>query len=446
MRIPNAYEKSVFQSRREAFLNRLEPNGIAILPSAPRVYRNLDIPYPYRQDNNFYYLTGLEHPDTIAVMDAASSRKRFILFLPRQKPRDDLYEGKLLDRRKAQEAFGADEVLYTDQFPTRIMRIVKKDRPIYYTFGIHPMLDQRIYRLFVHRRSGGLWPILDPAPIIAEMRLIKTEADFRMGFQQALDITITAVNQTLPTIRPGLFEYQIQATLEYHFRRQGSPRTGFSSIVASGPNSCILHYTQNRRRLQQGEVLLLDCGAEFGYYTADVTRTVPISGRFNPQQLRIYNIVLQAHQTAIRQIRPGVTRKQVDNTLNDFLADALLELGLIRRKKDYKHYTIHGYMHWLGLDVHDVGGYTRNGKSIAFQPGMVLTIEPGVYIREDVLERLKKAGNTPADLEKIAPRVREFLHIGIRVEDDLIVTRDGCRVLTEGIPREAEEIEALMQS
>ncbi|NOX38139.1 MAG: M24 family metallopeptidase [Calditrichaeota bacterium] len=445
MQVPNSFQKTVFQSRRETFLSRLDPPGVVILASRPKAIRNLDTPYPYRQDSNFYYLTGLELPDSIAVMDAESSRKRFILYIPRQNTRARLYEGPLPDPEQIKATFGADQVLYTDQFSSSIGRFVKKDRPIYYTFGIHRQLDEQILQLFHQRRSGGLWPILDPFPILARMRLIKSEVDFQMGFQKAIDITIRAIKETLPAIRPGMFEYEVQALIEYHFRRQGSPRNGFDSIIASGPNCGILHYVENHRQLQEGDLLLIDCGAEFHYYTADITRTVPVSGTFQPAQRQIYDIVLQAQQLAIDHIQPGKTRKQVEQVVNDFMAQALLDLGLIRRKKDYKHYTIHGYTHWLGMDVHDVGGYAQDGRPLRYQPGMVMTVEPGIYIREDVLERLRKAGNTAGDLAAIERRIGDFLNIGVRIEDDVRVTRDGCEVLTDDLPRTADAIEALMR-
>ncbi len=445
MQLPNSFQKTVFQSRRETFLSRLDPPGIVILASRPKVFRNLDTPYPYRQESNFYYLTGLELPDSIAVMDATRNGKQFVLYIPRQNTRAQLYEGTLPTMEQIKTAFGADQVLFTDQFFSSIGRLVKKDCPIYYTFGIHRQLDEQILQLFHKRRSGGLWPILDPFPILAHMRLIKSEIDFQMGLQQAIAITIRAIKETLPKIGPGMFEYEVQALLEYHFRRQGSPRNGFDSIIASGPNCGILHYVENRRQLQKDDLLLIDCGAEFNYYTADITRTVPVSGHFLPAQRQIYQIVLQAQQLAIDHIQPGKTRKQVEQRVTDFLAQALLDLGLIRRKKDVKHYTIHGYTHWLGMDVHDVGGYVREGNPLHYQPGMVMTVEPGIYIREDVLERLRKAGNTAADLAAIEQRIGDFLNIGIRIEDDVRVTADGCEVLTRELPRTAEAIEALMR-
>ncbi len=435
----------LYAHRRSVFFQHIDPDSVVILPGNSLVYRNLDTPYPFRQQSDFYYLTGYEAPDAIAVFVPGNKRYRFTLFVHRPSEREILYDGRTVELKTIQQQYGATAVYFTDQFPRVIQRIIKRDRPIYYPFGHHSHWDEFMVTHFVQKRSGGLWPIIDPLPIIHQLRRIKTEADFSAGLQAAIDITGQGIMAGIQATRPGKWEYQIQAEIEYTFRQLGAQREGFQSIVASGPNTGILHYVQNNRRLEKGDLLLMDCGAEVNYFTGDLTRTVPVDGQFTPEQRQIYDLVLHAQQTGIERMKPGATRKEVTRAVDAVLQQGLRELGLIERDKDFKIFTIHGYVHWLGMDVHDVGGYTQRGADIAFQPGMVMTIEPGVYVRRDALQRLKKNGAPDDQLRRIAKKIEKYLNIGVRIEDNILITENGNQVLSAAVPKSAAEIEKMMK-
>ncbi len=435
----------LFARRRETFLQLIDPDGVVILPGNQLVARNLDTPYPFRQYSDFYYLTGYEEPGAIAVMVPGSQRYRFVLFVHRPTEREILYDGRTSDRQFIQQHYGASRVYFTEQFEAVIQRIVRRDRPIYYPYGWQPQWDAVIQKLFLSRRSGGLWPLIDPLPIIHRMRRIKHGTDLQAGLLQAVAITSEGLQAGIRSVQPGRWEYQVQATIEATFLNQGAQRLAFQSIIASGPNSGILHYVRNNRQMQAGEVVLMDCGAEYQYYCGDLTRTVPVNGTFSRAQREIYTLVLHALKTGITACRPGTTRKEVTRQMDAVLQEGLQRLGLIERPGDFKHYTIHGYIHWLGMDVHDVGGYTHEGEDIPFEPGMVMTVEPGIYIREDVLSRLQKARVPQDQLERIAKKIQKYLNIGIRIEDNIVITEKGNQVLSANLPREIEDIEAIMK-
>ena len=439
-------DTDLFAQRREAFFRKIDRDAVVILPGNSLVCRNLDTPYPFRQQSDFYYLTGYDAPDAVAVFVPNNRRYRFVLFVHRPTEREILYDGRAVDTKALQQQYGATAVYFTDQMGKLLPRIVKWDRPIYYPFGHHPKWDEFIVNQFVTKRSGGQWPIMDPLPIIHELRRIKTAADFSAGLQEAIAITGEGLLAGIRAVQPGKWEYQIQAEIEYMFRQRGAQREAFQSIIASGPNAGILHYVRNNRQLQAGDLVLMDCGAEVNYYCGDLTRTVPVSGRFTPEQRQIYELVLRAQQTGIAHMKPGVTRKAVTEAIDNVLQEGLKELGLIEREADFKIFTIHGYIHWLGMDVHDVGGYTRRGVDIPFQPGMVMTIEPGVYVREDALQRLRKKGVPAEQLERIAKKIKKYLNIGVRIEDNIVITEDGNRNLSAEIPKTVEDIESLMRT
>lgn len=441
---PSPELQAVFHQRREALMARLGPGALAVFPSRPVHLRNLDVEYPYRQESNLYYLTGFEEPDAIAVLRPFDARYRFVLFVARQSPRSRFYEGDYAGLEGARRFFGADTAFYFDQFKDQLGWVMQGERTLYYTFGINPEVDRIIAGQLVERRSRSNYPIVDPQPLVAELRLIKNEGDWKAGFQKAIDISVAAHIEAIRAIHPGMGENEVQAIFQYVYRKNGSPRDAYPPIIGSGPNSCILHYGKNNRVMQAGEVVLMDCAAEYGYYAADITRTVPVNGRFSEAQKTIYNLVLKAQEAAIQAVRPGLVKARLDTLIEDVLSNGLLELGFIRRKEDFSVYTLHKYAHWLGLDVHDVGGYTRNGRSIVLQPGMVFTVEPGIYVRPDVIDRLRARGYSEEALQEIARRIEPYLNIGVRIEDDVLVTDNGHRVLTAGVPRTVEAIEQLM--
>lgn len=434
-----------FALRREDFMKKMQPGSVAIFPSKPVYLRNLDVEYEYRQESNLYYLTGFEEPEAILVLHPSHPKYRHILYVRERNPARETYDGPRYGTSGAMKVFRADTALSVNNFKNTIRQFVGHDKPIFYSFGINPAIDDQMRELVIEKRASGNWPVIDPAPIIAEMRLIKTDADFSLGLQRAIDISANAHIEAMKSIEPGMYEYEIQAVFEYVFRKEGSPRNGFPCIVGSGPNTGILHYNVNRRKMEDGDLVLMDCAAEFGYYSSDITRTVPVNGRFTKEQREVYQIVLDAQQAAIGMVRPGLVRRDLEAVIDSTLGSGLVRLGLLKDRKDFKIFTLHGYAHWIGLEVHDVGAYLVDGQSRALQTGMVFTIEPGIYVRPDVIEKMKDRGYTKADLDRIRPVVERYLNIGVRIEDNILVTDSGYKNLTATVPREISDIESLMQ-
>jgi len=443
---PVQLDPAVFAQRRATFMARMDQNALAIFPSKPVYLRNLDIEYPYRQESNFYYLSGFEEPEAILLIDPSAPKYQYVMFVRERNRRRETYDGPRAGVEGAMTIFGADTALYVTEFESAVPKFIGHDRPIYYTFGINPERDRWMTHNFIERRSRGNWPIIDPAPILDQMRVIKNEGDLKMGLARAIDISAAAHVAAMKAIQPGMYEYEIQAVFEYVFRKNGSPRNGYESIVGSGPNSTILHYQINNRKLREGEMILMDCGAEFGYYSADVTRSVPTNGRFSQAQRDIYEIVLRAQSAAIEMVKPGIQKSVLDKAINEILGNGLVRLGLVRDKKDYRMFSLHGYSHWIGLEVHDVGAYTKNGKSVILQPGMVFTVEPGLYVRPDVFDKMLEKGYTEKEIGKIRPRVEKYMHIGVRIEDDILVTESGHKNLSAAAPRQIKDIESLMRA
>jgi len=443
---PLQKDPAVFAQRRSAFMAEMDQNAVALFPSKPVYLRNLDIEYKYRQESNFYYLSGFEEPEAILLLNPSEPRYKYVMFVRERNRRRETYDGPRAGVEGAMSTFGADTALYVTEFEKSVIKFVGYDRPIYYTFGINPERDHWMTQNVVEKRSRGNWPIIDPAPILDQMRVIKNDGDWNMGLTRAIDISAAAHIAAMKAIQPGIYEYEIQAIFEYVFRKNGSPRNGYDSIVGSGPNSTILHYQINTRKLQDGDMILMDCGAEYGYYSADITRSVPTNGRFSKEQRDIYEIVLQAQSAAIDMVKPGIQKSALDETINEILGSGLLRLGFVRDKKDYRMFSLHGYSHWIGLEVHDVGAYTKNGKSVILQPGMVFTVEPGLYIRPDVFDKMHEKGYSEKEIEKIRNRVEKYMNIGVRIEDDIVVTRSGHKNLSAAAPREMDEIEKLMRA
>lgn len=442
---PVPLDMDAFAQRREAFMQQMQPNSVALFPSKPVYLRNLDVEYPYRQESNFYYLSGFEEPESMLLIKPSHPRYKFVMFVRERNRRRETYEGPRAGVEGAMQTFRADTTLYIGEFQQKVRMFVGHDRTLYYTFGINPETDAWMEDLFVERRSGGVWPIIDPAPILAEMRLIKKESDWEMGLARAIDISEAAHIEAIKCIEPGMFEYEIQAVFEYVFRKMGSPRNGYPCIVGSGPNSTILHYSANNRRMRDGDMLLMDCGAEYGYYSADITRTVPVNGRFSPEQRELYEIVLEAQTTAMQMVRPGIRKNELDKAIDKVLGEGLVELGFIKEPRHHRLFSLHGYAHWIGLEVHDVGAYTRDGESITLEPGMVFTIEPGLYVRPDVFEKMREIGYSEEEIADQRPKIERYMHIGIRIEDDVAVTEDGYENLSAEVPKTIEALEDLMK-
>ena len=434
-----ALTEELTKKRREEFLNRIR-GGAAIFPSAPVALRNGDVDHDYRQDTDFYYLTGFEEPGAVAVLVPDHPEHRFALFVqPKDRDRE-VWTGVRAGEVGAVHDYGADVAFTSDKLDPELANLVQGADRLYYRFGSDLRFDQRIIGLLKRfgreRQRNGVGPnaVIDPAEMLHEMRLIKTEADLDF-LRRAIDITCEGHRAAIRAIKPGAFEYEIEAALSYVFRKSGSPRHGYPPIVASGSNATVLHYTANRRRLCASDLVLIDAGAEYGYYTGDVTRTLPASGKFDPEQRNVYDLVLEAQIEAIEEVKPGVPFIEPHNRAVKVLTEGLVRLGLLEgdideliKEEKYKEFYMHRTSHWLGMDVHDAGPYKVGDEWRGLEPGMVLTIEPGLYIRED-------AGN-------VDPRYRG---IGVRIEDDILVTPDGCEILSAGVPKNVCEIEELMR-
>jgi Xaa-Pro aminopeptidase len=442
---PLQLDMSVFAQRRAIFMSRMEPRSAAIFAAAPEYMRNLDVEYEYRQESNFYYLSGFEEPESILLLVRSPENVKYIMFVQKREPRSEAYEGPRPGVEGAMTFYKADTAFTVDEFEQLIYRFVPHDAMVYYTFGVNSRLDDIVKRLFIQRRSAGDWPISDPAPLVAEMRVIKNEGDFQMGLERAIDISAQAHREAIRSIHPRMYEYEAQAIFEYVYRKNGSPRNAYPCIIGSGPNSSVLHYSTNMRRMNDGEVVVMDCGAEYGYYAADITRTVPVNGTFSREQRALYQLVLNAQNAAMNAVRPGLAKSALDSIINDVLAKGLLQLGLVKNARDFRVYTRHGYSHWLGLDVHDVGSYTVNGTSRRLAPGMVFTLEPGVYVSPQIYDALKHRGYTEDEVAQLRPIVDRYMNIGIRIEDDVLVTEGGFRNLSASAPREVDAIEHLMK-
>jgi Xaa-Pro aminopeptidase len=428
---PPQLDMKVFAERRKIFMEKIDSLGTAIFPCKPEYSRNGDVNYEYRQESNFYYLSGFEEPEALLVMNPSFLKNKFVMFVRKRDLRREVWNGPRAGIEGAMTMFGADTAVYYDDFDKLMLRFRSRG-PLYYRFGVNPEIDTKIEKAF----SGGTSPIIDPSYILSEMRVIKNDGDWKMGMKQCIDISALAQREAIKSVKPEMFEYELQGMFEYIYRKSGSPRNGYPCIVGSGPNSTILHYDKNDRQMHDGEVVLMDCAAEYGYYSADITRTVPVNGKFSPAQKDIYRIVLNAQNAAMKLVKPGVEIKRLETAIDSVLGNGLRTLGLIKNEKDFRLFSIHGYSHWIGLEVHDVGAYSLSGKSRRLEPGMVFTIEPGIYVRPTIYADLKEKGYTDDEITRIKPIADHYMNIGVRIEDDIEVTERGYINLSESVPRE----------
>jgi Xaa-Pro aminopeptidase len=432
-----------FKARREALM-KANPSSVFIFPSAVEVLRNPDVYYPFRQESNLYYLTGFAEPESFLVLAPSKSQPgshRSILFVQHRDPDKEMWEGARYGTEGAVDIFGVDEAFTVDQFDKRLSELVTGVEHVFYRIGLSDPMDRRVLAaLEVCRRSLGrsgksLAPIGDPNELLGEMRMYKAPEEVD-ALRRACQITALGHRTAMQETRPGMKEYEVEALVDYVFRKNGCARLGYGSIVAAGANAACLHYRANNDTLRDGELLLIDAGGEYGYYTSDITRTFPIGREFSRGQARAYDLVLKVQKQCIEMVRPGVTLPQIHRRAVESMTEGLLELGLLKGKFDelvqsnsYRRYYPHSTSHWLGMDVHDVGLYTRNGEPRLLEPGMCFTIEPGFYVQP-------KDRETP----------EEYRDIGIRIEDDILVTTQGCEVLTRDAPKERAELEALKSS
>jgi Xaa-Pro aminopeptidase len=465
-----------FFERRQRFAAALG-DGLAVVPGGIESLRNGDVNFEFRQASDFFFLTGFDEPDAVAVINPAHAKERFVLFV---RPRDremEIWNGRRAGTEGAIATFGADAAYTIDQLDTKLREYAVERPVLYYRLG-NAAFDARITRLVSELRGararGFSSPVRieDPGPLLHDLRLRKTDAELAR-LRRACAISRDAHAEAMRYAKPGMHEYEVQAALEYVFRVNGSPRNAYPSIVASGANACILHYVENTRRMESADLLLIDAGCEYGYMAADITRTFPVSGRFTGPQRAIYEVVLRAQLAGIDAAKPGVKYEAIHDAARRVLTEGLVDLKLLPRgvadslaMHHYREFYMHGTGHWLGMDVHDVGDYRIDRKSRVLEPGMVLTVEPGLYFdpdrdtatfhlreysEEESWERRLRLGagaakkiedEEKAKAEKITHTIpRELRGIGIRIEDDVLITESGCDVLTAGTPKTVDEVE-----
>ena len=431
--------RETFSQRQRAFFDamagaRADRASIAILPAAPTPYRNGDVEHDWRQDSDLYWLTGFAEPQSVLVMSARE--KKTTMFVRPRDPERETWDGPRAGVEGARAQYGADEAFPIAQLDDELARLLGNHHRLYYRIGRDPAFDARVLSALDRARGRGRSPIfypteiVDPGTLLHERRLKKDAADLA-AMRRAAGITGEAHVRAMREARPGMYEHEIEAMLLETFRKNGSERVAYGSIVGSGPNATILHYRANNRRMNDGELLLIDAGCEYDYLASDVTRTFPVSGKFSPEQKAIYEVVLDAQLACIGKTRVGATVDEIHAVAVEAVVRGLLRLGLLKgtvescvKDESYRAFYMHRTSHWLGLDVHDVGAYYVDGKPRRLEPGMVLTVEPGVYVAES-------AANVDA----------KWRGIGVRIEDDVLVTENGPDVLTESIPKSVEAVE-----
>lgn len=434
------FNKEIFKKRRQQLMEQMD-GGIAVFQSTGNM-------------SDFYYLTGL-HDQNAVILIIPEEKEKYIMFIQPTNPSRELWTGKHPGLEEAKTVFGADAAYPINEFDKSLFRYLRGKSKVYVSFRDKELYDKLIPMIRSPYGSEPV-PVVDPLFYIHEMRLIKDTEEIRL-MRKAAEITSEALEEVMKAVEPGMFEYEVEAIIEYIFRKNGAQGPGFPSIVGSGPNSTILHYEDNNRQTQDGDLLLMDVGAEYGHYTADVTRTIPVNGRFSAKQKEIYEVVLQAQKEAIKIAAPGVGIYEINNRGVEVIKEGLYRLGLITDKDSkwqHRAWLMYNISHWVGLDVHDVGGRgPADGKGRRLEPGMVFTVEPGLYIREETLEYLPmmlgRSGATKEELEAfinaVRPAVRKYANIGIRIEDDILVTESGHEILSSKAPKEIDAIEKLMK-
>lgn len=435
--MPIMLNTSLYASRRNRLISQMQ-RGIAVIPTAPEVLRNGDAHYPYRFDSHFHYLTGFDEPEAVLVL-IAGAVPQSILFCRAKDMEREIWDGFRHGPDGAKEKFGFDDAFPIAQLDEKLTDLMGNQSALFHPLGAHAPWDDRILALRASVqakvRSGITAPneIHDIRMLLDEMRLIK-DSDELAIMRRSATISAAAHIRAMRATRPGKMEYEIEAELLHEFRKNGAQAPAYTSIVAGGVNACVLHYISNNAQLQDGELLLIDAACEVDGYAADITRTFPVNGRFNGAQKEVYELVLTAQTAAIAAARPGSHWNEPHDAAVRVLAQGFIDLKLCNGSVDavmesgsYKRFYMHRTGHWLGMDVHDVGAYKLDNTWRALQPGMTLTVEPGCYIR-------------PAD---DVPQA--FWNIGIRIEDDVAITSQGCEVLTEAVPKTVTAIEDLMR-
>ena len=428
-----------FEKRRRKLAKLIGKDGIAVIPTASTRVRSRDTDYPYRPDSDFYYFTGFSEPNAVMILAPGREDGPFIVCLREKNPLTEIWDGHMEGLNGVKKNYEADQSFDIEDLETILSSLFLGRQKVFFTLGQDEALDKILMKSFnavrAGQRRGGVVPseIQALEPLVHEMRLIKSKYEISL-MKKSAKISVDAHKRIFDNCKPGVFEYQIEADIIHEFGKHGAV-PAYTSIVASGQNACTLHYISNRDKMKSGQLLLTDAGCENEMYAADITRTIPVSGEYSKEQKEIYELVLEVQKNAINSIKPGQTFEGLQSDAIKGLTKGLKKLGLLKGRVDqlikseaYKDFYMHGIGHWLGMDVHDVGSYMdQKGKSRKFENGMVLTIEPGIYIS-------KKNKNVP----------NQYRGIGIRIEDDVLVTKSGCDVLTKALPKEIGEIESIM--
>ena len=429
-----------FTKRRQRLMDMMGEGNIAIVPTSPVRPRNRDVEFPFRPDSNFYYLTGFGEPEAVAVLAPGREQGEFVMFCRERDPAAEQWHGARIGLEGVCERHGADDAFPIGDLDDILPGLLENKSRVYYAMGHFQGFDQRMLGWVAQVRAGarfggGLGEFVMLDHLVHEMRLFKSKAEVGV-MSKAAQVSAAAHERAMRICRPGMAEYQIEAELLYEFTRAGCRAAAYPSIVAGGANACTLHYTENSDRLRDRDLLLIDAGAEHEFYASDITRTFPVNGRFSRAQRDVYSLVLAAQEAAIDTVAPGRTFDDVHMAAVRVLAEGLVDLGAVKgglkriiQKEKYKRFYMHRTGHWLGMDVHDVGDYRIDDQSRVLEPGMVMTVEPGLYIAPDD--------------EKAPKRLRG---IGIRIEDDVLVTKLGREVLTSAAPKSIDEIESIVGS
>ncbi len=428
-----------YRRRRKQLMDMTGAGSIAVLPTAAARLRNRDVEFPFRPDSDFYYLTGYPEPEAVAVLIPDRPEGEFILFC---RPRDramEIWNGRRAGLEGAVSIYGADDAFPIEDMDDILPGLIENRERLFYNMGNDPDFDQRVLgwvsRIRRQARDGVVVPgeFISLDHFLHDMRLYKSRHEIKL-MRRAARISAGAHKRAMRACRPGMYEYQIEAELSHEFRRHGAAAPAYPSIVGAGENSCILHYTENGDRIDDGDLLLIDAGAEYQGYASDITRTFPANGRFSAAQRQIYELVLAAQLAAIAAVKPGNHWNDPHDAAVRVLTEGMVELGILKGKPDaiiknraYDKYYMHRTGHWLGMDVHDVGDYKVDGAWRLLEAGMVMTVEPGLYF--------------PAGGKGLA---KKWWDIGIRIEDDVLVTKDGCEILSEDAPKTVAAIEGLM--
>lgn len=434
-------DKLEYKKRRDRLFEKLETNSVVLISGADECVRNNDCNFEFRQDSDFFYLTGFNEPQSFLILSKNKLGNQFYLFCREKNYQEELWEGYRAGTDGAKKQFGADKSYDINSLHEKVGELLADQEHVYYRMGMDNLVDGAIsnwlFQLKKKVRTGIAVPskFHDVSDLISEMRLIKSEAEIKI-LRKICHISAMAHKRAMQSALKATFEYQLQAEINYELMKQGSKNVAYNSIVAAGGNACVLHYTQNTDKIKKNELILIDAGGELNNYAADITRTFPQSGTFSFEQKKIYEIVLSAQKAGIECIRPGLVWTKIQETMLNIICQGLLDLGLLEgsltevlKDKSYRKFYMHNSGHWLGLDVHDSGSYKENGKWRTLKKGMVLTVEPGIYIA-DHHEALDA----------------KWHNIGIRIEDDILVTEDGFENLTKDVPREVVDIEALVQN